>query len=66
MNLTVTLDVSYDLNGEDPREIMDHVRYSIEAMIGNGGLSGGTEAEVDEYDLDIITIDTPPSPPGDA
>jgi hypothetical protein len=49
----LTLDVTYSLNGETPEKMASLLRNMCERAIGEGMLTGYTEAEVDEYSMDV-------------
>ena len=53
---TVHLDirVDYELNGESVGNMAANLRSSIEREIGNGALTGATDAMVDEYSMEVI------------
>ena len=49
MTVRLTLDVTYSLNGEQAADLVARLRAMCERAIGDGGLTGGTSAEVDDY-----------------
>ena len=49
IKVRLTLDVTYDLNGENATEMVGRLRRMCERAIGEGMLTGETDAEVDEY-----------------
>ena len=51
---TVTLNGIVDLNGLPKEALEDHLRQSMITAIGNGFITGHTEAEVDEYDFSVL------------
>lgn len=50
--IRLTLDVEYDLNGVAVEEMSALLLRMVERAIGEGLLSGHTEAEVNEYAMD--------------
>lgn len=50
----LTIDVVYSVNGEDPTEMTDNLRRNCERAIGEGMLTGETDAEVEEYSMDAV------------
>lgn len=59
VNVRLTLDVTYDLNGENAVEMVSRLRKMCERAIGEGMLTGETDAEVEEYSMDVVI---PPEP----
>lgn len=53
VQLRLTLDVTYDLNGENATEMVSRLRKMCERAIGEGMLTGSSDAEVDEYSMDV-------------
>ena len=51
--LRFTLDVTYDLNDVSPDEMVNRLRKMGEWAIGEGMLTGDTNAEVDQYSMDV-------------
>lgn len=49
----LTLDVTYTLNGVAGDLMIQNLRKMCERAIGEGMLTGNTEAEVDEYSMDV-------------
>lgn len=54
--LEVTLKVTYNLNGASFRELKAELESRIYSAIGNGMLSGDSEAEVDTYHLQVQEV----------
>ena len=54
IKVRLTLDVTYDLNGENATEMVGRLRRMRERAIGEGMLTGETDAEVDEYSMDTV------------
>lgn len=52
VTLRLTLDVTYRLNGETVDEMVARLQKLCEQAIGNGMLTGESEAEVDEYSME--------------
>lgn len=59
--LRLTLDVDYDLNGENIKTMENHLDAVMTNAIGNGMLSGDTEAEVSSHGYTIRLIDPTPA-----
>lgn len=59
VNVRLTLDVTYALNGENAAEMVSRLRKMCERAIGEGMLTGETDAEVEEYSMDVVI---PPEP----
>lgn len=53
VQLRLTLDVTYDLNGENATEMVSRLRKMCERAIGEGMLTGSSDAEVDEYSMEV-------------
>ena len=51
--LRLTLDVRYFLNGENAEEMARRLEQMCHHAIGEGMLTGETEAEVDEFSIDV-------------
>jgi hypothetical protein len=49
ITLRLTLDVAYDLNGEDPRVARWQLERLVVDAVNNGLLTGDTAMEVDRY-----------------
>lgn len=54
--LIVTLNIDYDLDGAPIHDLATLVRDNIFNMIGNGGLSGSTEATVNTWSLTVFPV----------
>ncbi len=52
--MRLTLNITYDLNGENAVEMVSHLRKMCERAIGEGMLTGETDAEVEEYSMDAV------------
>lgn len=48
----LTMDVTFSLNGESATEILDRLRLMCGRAIGEGMLTGETNAEVDDFSID--------------
>lgn len=59
-HVRLVLDVSYDDMGISPRVLQNMLEQMVSHAIGNGALTGGLEATVDEWTVSTATI------PGDA
>ena len=57
MRVALTLDVTYSRNGVPAGELLDLLRRMCERAIGEGGLTGCSSAEVEEYALDVVQVD---------
>lgn len=55
--VTGTIRVLFDTQGVSPRWLEDNLRENLERAIGDGLLTGHTEAEVDEYAIAIAPDD---------
>ena len=53
VKIRLLLDVEYDLNGVDSAEMVQRLTRMCESAIGDGMLTGGTDAEVAEYSMDV-------------
>lgn len=56
MKVILTLEIDYDVTGyNDPADalsdVQDVLHTSIDRLVGEGGLSGSTPAEVDSWDV---------------
>lgn len=54
LQVRMTLDVTYSLNGENATEMVGRLRKMCERAIGEGMLTGETDAEVDVHSLDVV------------
>ena len=54
VTVRLTLDVTYSLNGENATEMVSRLRKMCERAIGEGMLTGETDAEVEEYSMDAL------------
>lgn len=59
VKVRLTLDVIYRLNGEDATEMASNLQRMCERAIGEGMLTGASDAEVDEYSMETNVV--PPS-----
>ncbi len=59
VEMRLTLDVTYILNGESAEAMRHRLLAVAERAIGEGLLTGETDAEVDEYS---IRVQIPPAP----
>lgn len=55
-HILITVAVTVELNGERPQDIRQHMQQSFARAIGNGALTGYTEAEVDNYELAVQSV----------
>lgn len=53
LRATLTLDVTYLLNGASPEVVLENLRQLCDRAIGEGMLTGYSEAEVDEYTVNV-------------
>lgn len=56
LKLRLTLDVEYNLNGADPEELRQNLRTIAEHAIGEGMLTGDSEAIVEEWGRTVTDI----------
>lgn len=61
VTVRLTLDVTYSLNGENVTEMASRLRKMCERAIGEGMLTGATDAEVEEYSMDVVIQPEPMS-----
>lgn len=54
VKIRLTLDVTYALNGENATEMVSRLRKMCERAIGEGMLTGESDAEVEEYSMDAV------------
>lgn len=54
VKVRLTLDVTYSLNGENATEMVSRLRKMCERAIGEGMLTGETDAEVEEHSMDAV------------
>ncbi len=54
IGLRLTLDVTYSLNGENATEMMSRLQKLCEQAIGDGMLTGESDAEVVSYTIDVV------------
>lgn len=59
VTLRATIEVRLDAAGVPPQALREQLQRSLERAIGEGALSGHTEATVDEYDLQVALIERP-------
>lgn len=60
LKLRLTVDVQYDLNGEDPDVLVAYLEKMVARAIGDGLLTGASEAEVDTH---AVRVDEVPETP---
>jgi hypothetical protein len=53
MKIKLTLTADIELNGESPQSILRHIRSSFMKTIGDGGLTGYSEAECNAFNIDV-------------
>ena len=51
--LTLTLKVKYETNGEAIETLKENLSYMVDHAIGWGLLTGDTDAEVDKWEMKI-------------
>lgn len=61
VTVRLTLNVMYSLNGENATEMVSRLRKMCERAIGEGMLTGETDAEVEEYSMDAVIQPEPMS-----
>lgn len=54
VTLRLTLDVTYDLNGENAVEMVKNLQRLCERAIGEGMLTGESDAEVEEHSMEVV------------
>lgn len=59
IEMRLTLDVTYILNGEDVESMRHRLLAVAEQAVGEGLLTGGSAAEIEEYS---ISVQIPPKP----
>lgn len=60
LKLRLTVDVTYDLNGEDPGVLERYLEEMVARAIGDGMLTGASDAEVETHEVRIDEVpDTP-------
>ncbi len=53
VTLRLTLDVTYNLNGENAVEMVKNLQRLCEGAIGEGMLTGESDAEVEEHSMEV-------------
>lgn len=56
LKLRLTVDVTYDLNGEDPGVLERHLENMVFRAIGDGMLTGASDAEVETHEIRIDEV----------
>ena len=59
VKMRLILDVTYNLNGENAIEMASNLRKMCNRAIGDGMLTGETDAEVDESDIRVMMLPEP-------
>lgn len=59
VRVRLTLDVTYDLNGVGAEAMRDRLYRMCMRAIGDGMLTGGTDATVDEYSMVAALVEKP-------
>ena len=59
VKMRLILDVTYNLNGENAVEMASNLRKMCNRAIGEGMLTGETDAEVDESDIRVMILPEP-------
>ena len=59
VKIRLTLDVAYELNGENAVEVMSCLRRRCERAIGEGLLTGELDTEVEEDSLSVVIVPDP-------
>ena len=54
VTLRLTLDITYDLKGENAGEMAKNLRRMCERAIGEGMLTGESDAEVEEDSMEVV------------
>ena len=54
VTLRLTLDITYDLKGENAGEMAKNLRRMCERAIGEGILTGESDAEVEEDSMEVV------------
>lgn len=54
VTVRLTLDVTYSLNGENATEMVSRLRQMCERAIGEGMLTGESDAEVEDYSVSAV------------
>lgn len=53
LTLRLTIDVEYDLNGDDPDNVKQQLGYCAQHLASEGLLSGALNAEVETWDYTV-------------
>lgn len=59
LKLRLVLDVQYDLNGEDPVGLANYLHRLVQRAVGDGLLTGSSEATVDTYSHSVVELPEP-------
>ena len=59
LKVRLTLDVAYQLNGEEPNDMLNRLLELVQQAIGNGMLTGSTAAETEAYSVDAVVLPEP-------
>jgi hypothetical protein len=59
VQVRLTLDVTYLLNGEDLNDLLRHVYKEFQRAIGDGLLTGASAAYVEHYEFDEAVVPEP-------
>lgn len=59
VRVRLTLDVAYDLNGVEAGAMRDRLYRMCVRAIGDGMLTGETDATVDQYSMDAALVENP-------
>lgn len=52
VHVQLAINIAFDANGEDPKWLRDNAESAVRREFGNGGITGGSDAVVEEYDVD--------------
>lgn len=57
VRMQLVLDVEYLLNGESPADLANNLESLVQRALGEGLLTGSTNAEVEWHDFKVITLE---------
>lgn len=60
LKLRLTVDITYDLNGEDPGVLERYLEKMVSRAIGDGLLTGASDAEVETHEVRVDEVPETP------
>lgn len=60
LKLRLTVDITYDLNGEDPGVLERYLEEMVSRAIGDGLLTGASDAEVETHEVRVDEVPETP------